>query len=246
MPRPRLLISVRNASEAADALAAGADLIDVKEPHRGALGMADGESIREVLATVAARVPTSIALGELEEANAVPRLDQLPTYAKFGLAGAARAADWQGRLCRAIGALPRGVQPVAVAYADWRRADAPPPQAVLSAAIELGCRGLLVDTFSKTDGSLTRHLAPAELHALIDAARQQNLITVLAGGLRTDDLTKLMPLGPDFFGFRGAVCQSGRAAMLEAELVRKLKELLRAGRRLDQSSLARNHSLQTG
>jgi len=36
---PGLLVSVRSADEVDDALAGGADLIDVKEPSRGALGM---------------------------------------------------------------------------------------------------------------------------------------------------------------------------------------------------------------
>jgi uncharacterized protein (UPF0264 family) len=35
-----LLVSVRDAAEAADALAGGADLIDVKEPNAGSLGAA--------------------------------------------------------------------------------------------------------------------------------------------------------------------------------------------------------------
>ena len=39
---PGLLVSVRSGAEAEAALAGGADLIDVKEPTRGALGRADG------------------------------------------------------------------------------------------------------------------------------------------------------------------------------------------------------------
>ena len=39
--RPGLLVSVRSADEAIAALAGGADVIDVKEPNRGALGAAD-------------------------------------------------------------------------------------------------------------------------------------------------------------------------------------------------------------
>lgn len=246
MPRPRLLISVRNATETAEALAAGADLIDVKEPNRGALGMADGATIREVLAAVDASVSTSIALGELIEANAWPSLEQLPTYAKFGLAGAARVSDWPALLRNAIGTLPRGVQPVAVAYADWHMADAPSPQEVLAVAVELGCQGLLVDTFAKSNGSLIEHLAPAELCALIGGARRSSLITVLAGGLKIDDLAELAPLEPDFFGFRGAVCRGGRNAALDPELVRTVRQLLRSGEARDQASLARNHSLRAG
>ena len=38
---PALLVSVRDAAEAGNAVAGGAALIDVKEPARGALGRAD-------------------------------------------------------------------------------------------------------------------------------------------------------------------------------------------------------------
>ena len=37
----RLLVSVRNASEARAAINGGADVIDIKEPDHGPLGMAD-------------------------------------------------------------------------------------------------------------------------------------------------------------------------------------------------------------
>ena len=40
-----LLVSVRSVEEAKDALAAGADLIDVKDPAKGALGMAEAEIV---------------------------------------------------------------------------------------------------------------------------------------------------------------------------------------------------------
>lgn len=45
---PRLLVSVRSADEALAALCGGVDIIDVKEPFRGPLGMADDEVIRSV------------------------------------------------------------------------------------------------------------------------------------------------------------------------------------------------------
>ena len=40
-----LLVSVRSAEEAITAVKAGADLIDVKEPARGPLGMAEAEVV---------------------------------------------------------------------------------------------------------------------------------------------------------------------------------------------------------
>ena len=149
----KLLVSVRNAAEAQDALFGGADLIDVKEPARGALGAADASVIAEVARAVGSRRPVSAALGELVEGH---RLEPTPglRFAKLGLAGCARRNDWIARWRHALGDFPPGVTPVAVAYADWPTADAPDPWAVLSAARSLGCTAMLIDTFDKTAGSL--------------------------------------------------------------------------------------------
>src|SRR5688500_14284157 len=63
--RRGLLVGVRSGEEAALALAGGADVIDVKEPRRGALGAADAEVWNEVAEEVRGRAMTSAALGEL-------------------------------------------------------------------------------------------------------------------------------------------------------------------------------------
>src|SRR5207248_4650901 len=85
---PKLLVSVRNRAEAEAALAGGADLIDVKEPKRGALGAADARTLAAVVAAVAGRRPVSAALGELRETfwKGPPALPGL-AYVKWGLAG---------------------------------------------------------------------------------------------------------------------------------------------------------------
>src|SRR5262245_1743855 len=50
-----LLVSVRSVAEAMVALGAGVDLLDVKEPSRGALGRADWHVIADVARCAAAR-----------------------------------------------------------------------------------------------------------------------------------------------------------------------------------------------
>jgi (5-formylfuran-3-yl)methyl phosphate synthase len=223
----KLLVSVRNAAEARIALAGGADLIDVKEPLRGALGAADAATIESVVTEVAGRVPTSAALGELRlrgrlAASSVGRVD----YAKFGLAGCLGRSDWTSRLQAAIGSLPGRVVPVAVAYADWKSACAPDPWEVLSRGESLGCRALLVDTFDKLAGSLGRHISPADLQRLIWAARGAQLICVVAGGLGPREIDDVLPLGPDYIGVRGAACRGGRTGQLDAASVRRLADLV--------------------
>ncbi len=64
---PGLLVSVRSALEALEALAGGADVIDVKEPTRGSLGAADVATISEVVRAVNNRAIVTAALGELTE-----------------------------------------------------------------------------------------------------------------------------------------------------------------------------------
>src|SRR5262245_37429954 len=93
----RLLVSVRSAVEAVAALEGGADLIDVKEPSRGALGRAGDSVIADVIQAVAGRKPVSAACGELVGWLASPRRKQgLPElqFVKWGLAGCGRIADW--------------------------------------------------------------------------------------------------------------------------------------------------------
>jgi uncharacterized protein (UPF0264 family) len=129
----RLLVSVRDAAEAVDAVAAGADLIDIKEPRAGSLGAAAPETIAEIIRVVAGRRPLSVALGELATGFVDSHLVALEIqFAKLGLAGCATratlAADWQ----RALSQLLTGTAPVAVVYADWQRAEAPPPETVIN------------------------------------------------------------------------------------------------------------------
>jgi uncharacterized protein (UPF0264 family) len=219
----KLLVSVRNAEEALLACAGGADLIDVKEPTRGALGAADSNVIEAVVAAVAGRVPTSAALGELREGNQLPdALARSLSYVKFGLAGCAADASWSHRWQQAIALLPPGVLPVAVAYADWQAAAAPSPEDVLSAAREIHCGGLLIDTFDKTRGPLDQHLSVQRIGRLIDVAHAAGMIAVLAGGLRSEDLPNLLALEPDYIGVRGAVCRGSRTGVLEQARVTAL------------------------
>ena len=223
----RLLVSVRNAAEAEVACTAGADLIDVKEPARGPLGAADAAVIEAVVATVRGRLPVSVALGELpEDAGLADDLAGRVQYAKFGLAGCGDLAAWIPRWRSAIERLPQGVAPVAVAYADWRPAAAPDPRAVLDRAGSLACRAILLDTFDKSGGPLTEHVDWEDLAAFISAAGARGLLSVVAGGLDVEEITRVLQLSPDYVAVRGAACAGDRRGRLDATRVRRLAALV--------------------
>ncbi len=227
-----LLVSVRSGWEARQAVEGGADLVDVKEPARGALGSAEPTVWGQVAAEVAGRVPTSVALGELHEAECAADSTPLAAFqfAKLGLAGCRNRPDWLQRWARRLQALPAHVTPVAVVYADWVAAESPRPEEILERAVELRCGVALFDTCDKTRGDLLDHLGQTELTRLSRRARHGGLRLVLGGGLVPATIRKVLTLEPDYIAVRGAVCRGDRAGDLDAGLVRRLQILVRGVR----------------
>ena len=233
MPTAQLLVSVRSAREAAVAVDAGVDLIDVKEPRRGALGPADVAVWREVLDTVAGRRPVSVALGELltDDVAEHARLAVGCRFAKIGLAGCAAVDDWQSRLERAFAQLPREAGAVAVVYADWRDARTPPPTEIVEHAARIGCVAVLIDTHQKQNGDLFRQLAWRELAELCDLIHGRQMLIVVGGSLSLSVVSLALRLRPAFLAVRGAVCRGERDADVDAGLVRQwVDQLCQAGR----------------
>jgi uncharacterized protein (UPF0264 family) len=228
----RLLVSVRSAVEAEEALAGGADLIDVKEPAHGSLGRACDRTILEVVETVAGRRPVSAALGELLDApgDGLPPLEHL-AFVKWGLAGYGErdSERWSHRLDQARASLPpkdSGCRLVTVAYADWHRARAPLPAAVADYAVRHGVGAFLLDTRHKDGTTLLDWLPMDEIRRLRELCQEAGVPVALAGSLGPVQLQALKPAAPDWFAVRGAACRGGhRGAAIDRGKVRRLVEI---------------------
>ena len=232
----RLLVSVRNATEALTALDGGAGWIDVKEPARGALGAADAATIASVVRAVADRCPVSAALGELD--SRTPELvRQIPlgvSLVKVGLAGCeagcgeqrADRSDWRDAWADVAATLPTGVALAAVVYADWQAAAAPPPADVLAAAISIGCTTLLIDTFEKRGPALLDCWTAGDIVEFTTKVRRAGLRLAVAGSLTLHSIDRVLPLMPDLVAVRGAACRAGRGGEVEAARVRELADAL--------------------
>ena len=234
----RLLVSVRDASEAADAVVGGADLIDIKEPNAGSLGAASSDAVRQIVAEVDGRLPISVALGELTDARSSD-LSYLGgvDYAKVGLAGASLQDGWVAEWASLIGRFPHGVKPVAVVYADYKTANAPSPDDVLHHARRFGCAAILIDTFDKAKGRLTDQWSLAELRRLVEQVKIAEMLMVVAGSLREEDLPAFRSIAPDYVAVRSAVCETARTARLSRTLVERMSHVLK-GQSVTVSSLS--------
>ncbi|HZW31702.1 MAG TPA: (5-formylfuran-3-yl)methyl phosphate synthase [Isosphaeraceae bacterium] len=229
----KLLVSVRSADEAQAAMAGGAAIIDVKEPSRGSLGMAEFSVWRAVRQAVPASMPISVALGELK---AWWRPVRLPpgcwseiAFRKLGLACA--GPDWRDRWRDLRERLDAGAasrpgtlsaQPdwAAVVYLDWEAARAPEPDAIIreAAAIE-DCAGVLFDTWDKS----RRHDYDASWGQRIARVKASGRFVALAGSLDLEAIGRLRTLEPDVFAVRGAACRAGdRRGPIDPERVARL------------------------
>ena len=219
--RAGLLVSVRSAAEAISAVNGGASVIDVKEPDRGPLGMADFAIWREVRVVVPADIPVSVALGELTEWRDRPvpprSVFEGIDFRKIGLAGSGQhgMGDWANLRDR----LGDGPPWIAVIYADWIAANAPDPETILVEAQSAGCAGVLIDTWDKSSAARI----DLSWRNRIEQIKREVGIVALAGGLHAGDIERLRVLNPDLFAVRGAACRNGdRRNPIESERVASL------------------------
>lgn len=225
----RLLISVRDHHEAVTAMSAGADIIDVKEPSRGSLGPADKETVRNVIAQVNNRLPVSMACGELSQLDEADsgNIDMPVRYAKIGMAAYRGRTSWRADWSDWCRSLPQGTQPIAVAYADAALANSPAPLETISLAPQVGCVGVLIDTFNKQKSrSLLDCCSPVEVITLIQTAHAHSLFVAVAGSLDRNSISRVLDWGPDIIAVRGAACAKHRLGRIESGKIRRLVAVL--------------------
>ena len=214
----RLLVSVVSAVEARHALAGGADIIDVKDPRKGALGAPSPHVLSEVVRAVGQAAPISVAVGDLPDPAQTAALAGV-AYVKVGLRGAAaldRAVAVMSEVADAVG--PQTAV-IAATYADAHTLDPPAlaPDRLPELVERTGIAGALVDTFLKDGRGLYAWLSATALAELVERTHTAGGTFAVAGQLRLGELRRV---DADVVGVRSAVCRGGdRAAELDPDLV---------------------------
>lgn len=231
------LASVRDAAEAETAIAAGADIVDLKDPKQGALGALDPRMVAACVQHIAGRAPISATIGDLELDAAQVRARVRATaalgvdYVKIGVFP---AGDPERGL-RRLEADANRLRLIVVVFAD-----AMPEFDAIRLAARIGAGGVMFDTLGKGGGSLPDHIAHIALSGHIAAAKDAGLIVGVAGSLKARHIPGLLALEPDLIGFRGALCLGGdRAQTLEPERVAAIRALIpKKPRRLHERNFA--------
>jgi len=234
---PELLVSVRSVVEATAAVQGGCDIVDIKEPANGPLGMADVDVIDSIVSKCRqlSSQPVSVALGDVDEwpaARILPvRLNDCD-YLKIGPGTLEQPNEWLQRLTdiQERFAASRITHPcwIAALYADRPLLSSITPS-YLKSLRDAGFVGLMIDTAGKTGQSLLDAVSQEELRIFLQRCREAGLRIGLAGSLTLASIELLLSEGirPDLFGVRSAACADhDRSGSVQEALVEQLRVAL--------------------
>jgi uncharacterized protein (UPF0264 family) len=228
----KILVSVRNVDEALLVARGGADFIDLKEPRDGALGALSIATIQTIVDAVRRNGITlalSATIGDVPMSDMTRIADRVEAvgacgvdYVKVGIENAPAAL-------KVLDMLAESGRPIVPVFIADKGLD----MTHVSHACALGFSGVMVDTADKHAGSLFDVASMAQLHRFVSIARQGRMMVGLAGALRSAHFSLLAEIGPDFAGFRTAVCTGDRTSAVDVQKLQSLTRAIRGDAVLD-------------
>ncbi|MFX1466058.1 MAG: (5-formylfuran-3-yl)methyl phosphate synthase [Promethearchaeota archaeon] len=216
----KLLISVINREEAINAVNAGTDILDIKNPKEGSLGANFPwviKSVSDEVHEIAKDVEISATIGDAPYKPGTMALAALGCtvsgvdYVKVGLFGTsteAQAVDVMKAVSHSVKDYNSDVKVVCAGYSDAHRIHSIPPETIPNVAIASEADIAMLDTGVKDGKSLLDFFSIDQLIKFISQCREHGILSALAGSLNKNHILKLIPLKPDVIGVRSVVCTS--------------------------------------
>jgi (5-formylfuran-3-yl)methyl phosphate synthase len=219
----KFLASVTSLADAQICVSLGADIIDCKDPAKGALGALAHETVAAIKTGLPDKV-VSATIGDLPSLPdaVLPAVTAMATtgvdYIKIGLfpGGDARAT------IEKLGSLRLNAGLVGLLLADQA-----PDWELVPVMAKAHFNGVMLDTARKGQSALPDILGLTGLSQFIRRAHEVGLFAGLAGSLALRHIPCLLPLSPDILGFRGGLCCAGsRTAELDAEAIAAVRRAI--------------------
>ena len=235
----KLLISPMNEQEALEAIAGGADIIDVKNPKEGALGANYPWVIKRIKEITPRNIEVSCTIGEVGNLPGSVSLAALGAaslgvdYIKVGLYGIKtpqEAIFLLQNVSRAAKSCNPKIKIAVAGYADAEKIGAIKPLLIPEIAYNAQVDVAMIDTSVKDGKNLFDYLSiDGELKAFVNSAHGFGLKVALAGSLRKQDLAVVYGLDADIAGLRGAACTNSNrvTGQITKQRVSELFEIIR-------------------
>jgi (5-formylfuran-3-yl)methyl phosphate synthase len=220
----QLLISVKNLEETHLVLAAGVDIIDLKDPNVGALGALDLQETMRIVQLVDGLAIVSATVGE-QHARLNDLVQAIEARAEIGIDIIKIAVSplfYDENFILELAKLSiAGIKIVAVFFADTAL-----DLDLLPVLKKAGFYGAMLDTQTKQN-DLLQVQSQQILQGFVLQCEKIGLKSGLAGSLKPQYIELLCEINPTYIGFRGGVCESAvRIAALSKEKVIEVKNML--------------------
>ena len=210
-----------NEKEAIEAIAGGADIIDVKNPKEGPLGANFPWVIKKIRELTPKTIQVSCTIGEAPNLPGSISLAALGAaslgvdYIKVGLYGfkvPEEATNLLKNVNRAAKECTPCIKVVAAGYADAKRINSLDPLLIPEIAHNAQVDVAMLDTAVKDGKNLFNFLNIKQLEEFVKLSHEFGLQAALAGSLKKEDLSAVYNLGADIAGSRGAACSNNDRA----------------------------------
>ena len=233
----KLLVSIKHVDELENAIYGGANIVDVKDPSKGSLGLPDFEVLKNIVTKIRIMniddIEISMAGGDVKEYDhslkyvtyiaASLNID----YFKIGLAMSSReTAKFVSKEVSKTLKLLNTTKLVLVGYADYSRIESIEPLEIIDIAEEARANVVMIDTYIKDGRTTFNFLSKNYLQEFVEKAHRKGLLAALAGSLKKYHVADTIKLGFDIIGVRGAVCKGDRRGFISRELVAELKKVI--------------------
>ena len=219
-----MLASVKSLEEADIVVKAGVDILDLKDPNHGALGALEVELIKSIVDKYSDKITISATIGDkpFDIDLIKPSIDSIIETNVDIIKVGVFSNDFNQSLFESlIEYKKQNIKIVLVFFAD-KFFDYIEITKLLDSSV---IYGVMLDTANKNSGSLLEITDIERLNEFVIMAKKNNLFTGLAGSLKSDDIKYLLPLQPDYLGFRGALCSDNdRVARLDELSVHRIKQ----------------------
>jgi len=220
-----MLASVTSVVEADIVLNTGVDIIDLKNPHEGALGALDTNVVTEIVESVNGAVITSATVGDIES-NDKCLEDYIYKMAATGVdivkVGLFDSTPTEHFIDCIGKAAKQKINLVIVIFAENYTGNES-----FEPLLETGINGVMLDTKDKMSKTLRDVLRDDVLNKFVKTVKKYELLTGLAGSLRHEDINSLLLLKPDYLGFRGALCsENSRVNQIDQYKIKNIRNAI--------------------
>ena len=219
----KILASIKDLSEAKILIDTDIDIIDLKDPSKGALGRLEKNDIEIIVNFINKKKLTSSTVGDLpndkelisENVNEVSSTNV--DFIKIGV--------YDNSYIKTLCNIKSCKKLIAVFFADKFL----PTKNEIAELKESGFSGIMVDTSNKKSGNLFNHVTHSQIKNFLTIAKSMNLLTGIAGSINKTHINDIIKLNPNYMGFRGALCENNalRSSNISAENVNDIVKLVR-------------------